>query len=190
VTDDELETLEAQLLALHQRRDEALREQFDRSLPFADGVFDRWERAQRLGFGAEASIYNSALVFGTVRVGAHTWVGPYTLLDGSGGELEIGAHCSISAGVHIYTHDTVRRSLSMGVLPRDTDSVSIGDGCHLGAQSVVAAGSSIGDQCVIGANSFVKGDIPSRSIAVGSPAVVVGAVRGERADIRLDYGGA
>jgi acetyltransferase-like isoleucine patch superfamily enzyme len=41
------------------------------------------------------------------------------------------------------------------VLP-DTDSVSIGDGRHLGAQCVVAAGSSIGDQCVIGANSFVK----------------------------------
>ena len=32
-----------------------------RSLPFADGLFDRWERARRLGFGEGASIYELGL---------------------------------------------------------------------------------------------------------------------------------
>jgi maltose O-acetyltransferase len=66
--------------------------------------------------------------------------------------------------------------------------VTIGDGCHLGAQAVVAAGTTIGDRCVIGANSFVKGDVPSRAIVVGSPARPVGMVQGTADDIRLWFG--
>ena len=31
--------------------DERLRAEWDRSLPFADATFDRWERADALGFG-------------------------------------------------------------------------------------------------------------------------------------------
>ena len=49
----------------------------------------------------------------TVTVGAGTWIGPNTLLDGTGG-LSIGASCSISAGVQIYTHDSVMWALSGG----------------------------------------------------------------------------
>src|SRR5690242_5080958 len=82
-------------------RDTELSSKFARSLPFGDAMFDRWERAQRLGFGADASIYDSALVYGDVSVGEHSWIGPNVLLDGSGGALAIGAWCSISAGVHI-----------------------------------------------------------------------------------------
>ena len=93
--------LAAQLKALYEAQDEGLRLEWDRSLPFADGLLDRWERARRLGFGEDASIYNSALVYGDVSVGRGTWIGPYTLLDGSGGGLSIGAYCSISAGVQI-----------------------------------------------------------------------------------------
>jgi carbonic anhydrase/acetyltransferase-like protein (isoleucine patch superfamily) len=188
VTDDELRRLRHQLVELHRTTDEGLREEFDRSLPFGDGLFDRWARAERLGFGRGASIYDSALVFGDVEAGEQTWVGPHVLLDGSGGALRIGAYCSISAGVHVYTHDTVRWSLSLGALPRETAPVQIGDGCHIGAQSVVAAGVTIGDRCVVGANSFVKGTIPERSIVVGSPARVVGAVEGDGEEVRLVYG--
>ncbi len=94
--------------------DERLRAEFQRSLPFQDAMFDRWERAKRLGFLAGASIYNSAAVFGDVKAGAATWIGPNTLLDGSGGGIEIGAHCSISSGVHIYH----ARHCSVGALRR------------------------------------------------------------------------
>lgn len=180
--------LAAALQQLHDQREQELRQRFDRSLPFADGLFDRWERARRLGFGADASIYDSALVFGEVSVGESTWIGPNVLLDGSGGRLVIGHHCSISTGVHIYTHDTVLWSLSMGVAPRHTAPVRIGSGCHVGAQSVVAAGTVIGDQCVIGANSFVKGELSDRTIAAGSPAVPIGMVRGDGAEVSLWVG--
>src|SRR5262245_48320875 len=78
-----------------------------RTLPFGDYVVDRWEKARALGFGEQSSVYDSVLVFGDVVVGARTWIGPFVILDGSGG-LTIGSNCSISAGVQIYTHDSVR----------------------------------------------------------------------------------
>ena len=68
--------LAAGLHRLWATRDDALRQSYDRSLPFADGLFDRWERAARLGFGEGASIYDSAMVYGPVSVGANTWIGP------------------------------------------------------------------------------------------------------------------
>ena len=104
----------ALLQQVHLERDQQLRDTFHRSLPFADGRFDRWERAKRLGFGEGASIYDSSCIFGEVRAGVKTWIGPYTILDGSGGLVSIGDYCSISAGVHIYTHDTVHWALSGG----------------------------------------------------------------------------
>lgn len=170
----------------HLTRQEELLE-WDRSLPFQDAMFDRWERARRLHFGEGASVYESASVFGSVRVGRDTWIGPNVLLDGSGGGLTIGRCCSVSAGVQIYTHDTVRWALSGGIVTRSTAPVSVGDCTHLGSQSIVAAGVEIGSQCVVGANSFVNRDVPDRTIVVGTPARVVGYVEGEGEAVRLVF---
>ena len=168
--------------------DDDLRAGWDRSLSFGDATFDRWERAERLGFAEGASIYDSALVYGDVTVGPHTWIGPNVLLDGSGGGLSIGAWCSISAGVQIYSHDTVRRSLSLGAAERDTGPVTIGDGCHVGALSVIVRGVTIGDRCVVGAQSFVNDDVPDRTVVAGTPARVIGRVVGDGADTVIETG--
>lgn len=157
-------------------RDEELLETYHRSLPFGDAMFDRWERARRLGFGDDASVYDSALIFGDVHVGSHTWVGPGVMLDGSGAPLRIGSWCSLSAGLHVYTHDTVRWSLSGGQAERHQAPVSIGDRCHIGAQSIIRAGVTIGDQVVVGANSFVQRDVPTRCVVAGTPARPIGTV--------------
>lgn len=147
--------------------------EWNRTLPFGDYVIDRWEKARLLGFGEGSSIYDSALVIGDVRVGAHTWIGPGAVLDGVGG-LEIGAYCSISAGVQIYTHDTVSWSLSGGEDEIELASTRIGSRCFIGPNSVIAKGVSIGDGCVIGACSLVLGDIAAGSKAFGTPAKVRG----------------
>lgn len=149
-------------------------DRFKRTLPLADYIVDRWEKARELGFGEGASVYDSSLVFGDVRVGEHTWIGPFTLLDGSGGGLEIGSHCSISAGVQIYTHDTVERSLSGGKAPIVTAPTRIGSNCYIGPNSVIVKGVTIGDGVIIGANSLVLKDIPAGSKAFGTPCRVVG----------------
>lgn len=175
-----------ELRELRDRLAAELRERWDRDLPFGELVSDRWERAKRLGFGEGASIYDSSYVYGDVRVGAGTWIGPYTLLDGTGG-LEIGSTCSISAGVHVYTHDTVKWALSGGSAEYERAPVRIGDCCHVGAQTVIASGVTIGDHCVIGACSFVNRDLPPYTIAVGAPCRPIGRVviEGERIELEL-----
>ena len=161
------------------------RERWDRDLPFGELLSDRWERAKRLGFGEGASIYESSYVYGDVKVGAGTWIGPFTLLDGTGG-LEIGSTCSISAGVQIYTHDTVRWALSGGAAEYERAPVRIGDCCHIGASTVVASGITIGDHCVIGACSFVNRDVPPYTVAVGAPCREIGRVVVDGARIELE----
>ncbi|MDB5861444.1 MAG: hypothetical protein JWQ76_5133 [Ramlibacter sp.] len=149
-------------------------ERWNRSLPFGDYVADRWERAREMGFGEGSSVYDSVLVLGDVKVGAKTWIGPFVVLDGSGGGLSIGDHCSISAGVQIYTHDTVRSAVSGGAEPYEHAPTRIGNRCYLGPQAVVAKGVTIGDGAVIGANSLVLHDVPAGVKAFGTPCRVVG----------------
>jgi acetyltransferase-like isoleucine patch superfamily enzyme len=146
-----------------------------RSLPFADYIVDRWQKARLLGFGEGTSIYDSSLVLGDVKVGENTWIGPFTVLDGSGG-LEIGDTCSISAGVHIYTHDTVKWATSGGKSPAERAPVRIGSRCYIGPNTVISKGVTIGDGCVIGANSLVNSDVPSGMKAWGTPCRVQGKV--------------
>jgi acetyltransferase-like isoleucine patch superfamily enzyme len=150
-----------------------VRTEFDRSVPLADYVVDRWERARTYGFGEATSVYDSCLVLGDVVVGEHTWIGPYTVLDGSGG-LTIGSSCAVSAGVHLYSHDTVLRTITGGEAPIAYGRTAIGDRVFLGPHTVVQRGVTIGDGTVIGANSFVSTDIPEGVLAYGSPCRVRG----------------
>jgi len=149
-------------------------------------MFDRWERAKRLGFGGGSSIYDSACVFGDVVIGKNVWIGPWVMLDGSGG-LTIGNHVSISAGVQIYTHDTVHRALSGGTLPIRKRRVKIGSNVYIGSQCIIAQGVRIGDRCVISANSLVLDDIPNATIVGGNPARPIGHVQGAGRDVRMVF---
>lgn len=160
-----------ELRALLEQEQLQVQERWNRSLPFGDYIVDRWQKAQRLGFGEGSSIYDSALVLGSVKVGRNTWIGPFTVLDGSGG-LVIGDNCSISAGVQIYSHDTVKWATSGGVEPPARDPVYIGHRCYIGPNAIISKGVKIGDGCVIGANSLVNTDIPSGVKAWGTPARV------------------
>jgi acetyltransferase-like isoleucine patch superfamily enzyme len=164
-----------ELRALHAALRAETRAAYDRDLPSSELLSDRWERARSLGFGEGASIYDNAYVFGDVAVGAGTWIGPFVMLDGSGG-LSIGASCSISTGVHVYTHDTVRWALSGGTADAERAPVRIGDCTYVGAQALVLKGVTIGDHCVVGAGSVVTHDVAPYSIVDGVPARVRGRV--------------
>ncbi len=175
------------LRELHEGLRRELHERHQRVLSLADTVTDRWEKAAFLGFGEGASVYDSCMVIGDVSVGANTWVGPQTVLDGSGG-LEIGAWCSIATGVQIYSHDTVRWALSGGRIPADRQPTRIGDCCYLGPQSVIGRGTTIGSHCVVGALSLVTSDVPDYSVVAGTPARVIGRVEIDDAgEIRMIY---
>ncbi|MFZ1255507.1 MAG: acyltransferase [Saprospiraceae bacterium] len=148
------------------KKREALRQSYKRVLSVNELFSDRWEKARYLGFGEKSSIYDSALVYGDVTVGKNTWIGPFVILDGSGG-LKIGDNCSISAAVHIYSHDTVQWAVSGGVAPYEYAPVIIGNNCFIGPHTVIARGVSLGNGCIIGANSFINKSYPAGSKVVG-----------------------
>ena len=166
-----IQVLLESLRALWRERHRVVSERWQRTLPFGDYIVDRWEKARALGFGEGASIYDSAVVLGQVSVGAKTWIGPFVILDGSAG-LHIGSNCSISAGVQIYSHDTVKWATSGGTAPYEYGAVSIGNNCYIGPNAIIGKGVTIGDGCIVGANSLVLADVSAGMKAFGTPARV------------------
>lgn len=153
-----------------------MRQRHARRVSVGDLLSDRWETARVYGFGEGSSCYDNVLIIGDVKVGQECWIGPNCILDGSGGGLVIGDYCAISAGVQIYTHDTVAWCVSKGKVPKGARQgpVRIGDGVYLGPQSVISQGVTVGDCAVVGALSLVNRDIPAGMKAWGRPARVVG----------------
>lgn len=162
-------TILDELMRIFKQRRDDKKNRFNRVLPFGEYVVDRWEKARYLGFDEGSSIYDSALVFGEVKVGRNTWIGPFTILDGSGG-LTIGDNCSISAGVQIYSHDSVRWAMSGGKEDYEYAQTVIEDNCYIGPNTVIVKGLRIGSGSVVGANSYVDKSWPKGSQIAGNPA--------------------
>ena len=58
-------------------------------------------------------------------------------------------------------------------MPYIIDDIWIGQGVHIGMDTVVMPGVKIGDGAIIGAGSLISKDIPAYCVAVGRPAKVV-----------------
>ncbi len=172
----ELNEFEKLLNAYLEKKRKEMKHNYNRVLPTNELLYNRWEKANFIGAGEQTCIYDSALIMGNVKIGRNVWIGPFTVLEAINDEIIIGDFCHISAGVHIYTHNTVKYVLSNGKYNFETGSVIIGNNCYIGPLSVISKGVKIGNYCVIGANSFVNKDIPSFSVAFGIPARIVGKV--------------
>ena len=125
-----------------------------RSIP--DLLSDRSKQRKLMVLGLVHPV--TIMFWHDVKVGkCSDW--PKCILDGSGG-LEIGDFVSVSAGVQIYSHNTVSWSTSLGFENISKKPTKIGNGVYLGPNSVIQMGVTIGDQAVVGAMSFVNKDIP------------------------------
>jgi acetyltransferase-like isoleucine patch superfamily enzyme len=126
-----------------------------------------------------------AWVVGEPTIGPGTWIGAFTVIDGSGG-LTIGAGCDISCGAQIYTHSTVRRCVSGRAYAEvDRAPVRIGDRVFVGANATVMMGVTIGDGAVVGAGAVVTSDVPPATVVTGVPARPVSTVEVDGADVRF-----
>jgi maltose O-acetyltransferase len=86
------------------------------------------------------------------------------------GRIRIGSNALIGCGVRIIDsdlHDLDRDT------PERTEPITLGDRVWIGADTLVLRGVTIGDDVVVAAGSIVTRDLPSRSLAVGSPARVL-----------------
>ena len=108
---------------------------------------------------------------GSIVLGKNIFVGPYAVIYGHGGvdigdQTLISMHCCIVSSNHaVPPPGTAIRSQLDVLLP-----TKIGRDVWLGAGVIVLGGTTIGDGCVIGAGSVVTKDLPSGTVAVGVPA--------------------
>ena len=181
---DELELMD-QLKQLHFKLRNETKKKYNRLNPFVEDLFDWKEKGEFIGC-KNTTIYDSATIIGDVKIGNNVWIGPFCMIDGSGG-LSIGDYTDISMGVKIFTHDTVKRALSAGKQNTERKPVSIGKCCFIGTDSVILKGVKLGDQCVVASNSLVNDSYPKRTIIGGVPAKKIGIVIVKNNRIQLKY---
>ena len=117
-------------------------------------------------------------------IGDHVYVGPFNLLDASGG-LHIGEGVQVTTHCALLTHSSHQALRLAGrAYWGDADPpgfvrqpTHVGAYSFIGPHSVVMAGSRIGRGVLVKAYSYVDGEVPDFAVVAGQPAVVVGDTR-------------
>lgn len=125
-----------------------------------------------------AFVHPAAVIIGDVIIGPACYVGPGAVLRGDFGRivLERGSNVQETCVVHSFPN--------LEVIIEEDGHIGHGavlHGCHIGRNAMIGMNAVVMDQAVIGENAivaamaFVKAgaEIPSNSLAVGSPARVI-----------------
>jgi acetyltransferase-like isoleucine patch superfamily enzyme len=119
-----------------------------------------------------------------LRIGAGTYVGMFSIINGFARALVIGARVSIAQHVNIMTDSGPNASPALQRLyPIESSPVTIGDDCWIGANSVILPGVELGRFCIVAANSCVKSSFPDFSIIGGAPARLIRSFTKEEIEI-------
>jgi acetyltransferase-like isoleucine patch superfamily enzyme len=129
-----------------------------------------WLAVERVAWGTDPPV---------LRIGDGVAIRPYCTISAAE-SIDIGDGVVLSAFSTVIDSDHVHADTSTNVVwggKLATSPIRIGQGTWIGERVAVLRGSEIGAFCTIGSNSVVRGTIPDYSIAVGSPARVVGSTR-------------
>jgi carbonic anhydrase/acetyltransferase-like protein (isoleucine patch superfamily) len=132
-----------------------------------------------------AWVADSATVLGDVELEADASVWFGAVLRGDTDRIRIGRRSNVQDGSVVHADDgiatTVGDDVTIGHLVM-LHGCSIGDGSLVGIGSVILNGACIGKHCLVGARSLVTEgkSFPDGSLIMGSPAVVVKALRPEQ----------
>lgn len=129
-------------------------------------------RSYGLKIGEETLISPRCYIAGrNVVIGQHSYLNYECFLDA--GPIVIGDYCSLGMGVLLCTsgHAIGPSDHRSGL--RYQKKVIVGDGCWIGARSVILPGVTIGHGTIIGAGSVVTKDCEADSLYCGNPARLV-----------------
>lgn len=170
-------------LRVQEERVEELRRRFgaridsDVVLHGADGLV--LGRDCLIGKGTVLATGDALNGFGSLSIGARTYVGEYNNLRASaGGDVVIGDDCLISQFCTVVgaNHDTAA-NVTMSLVPGIGEGVRVGNGVWVGAGAALLPGVTVGEGAVIGANAVVTKPVPAFEIWGGNPARKIGERR-------------
>lgn len=104
-----------------------------------------------------------------IVIGAGTRVNYRCFFDGSA-PIRIGRKCGIGMEVLFCTTTHLIGPASERAGHVNPQPITVGDGCWIGARSVILPGVTIGDGCVIGTGAVVNKDCAPNGLYVGVPA--------------------
>lgn len=151
---------------------------------FADSTIDFKQ-------GSEKTVINSDFVSNMVglyqrsiivaRYGGKISIGSGCGISGSTiyamKEITIGDNVLIGGNCKIIDNDFHPLPVSQRINQKFEDikkrAIFIGDGCFIGANSIILKGTILGKNCVVGAGSVVSGTFPDNVIIAGNPAQII-----------------
>lgn len=117
--------------------------------------------------GRDSSVHMGCFITGNrISIGKNTVINRRCYLDGRTG-IRIGDNVSISPEVYILSLSHIVDDPYFNAIGAE---VVIGDYVWLGARAIIMPGVTLGDGCVVGAGSVVTKNFPPYSIIAGMPA--------------------
>lgn len=110
---------------------------------------------------------------GNLHIGEATWLSPGVVIHThKNANIVIGHRCDIGHGVEFIPggHEIGEATRRAG--PGTARPITIGDGCWIGAKSVILGGVTIGEGSVVAAGSLVRCDVPPNTLVAGVPAQI------------------
>jgi maltose O-acetyltransferase len=104
-----------------------------------------------------------------IVIGADTFVNYRCFFDGSA-PIRIGKNCGIAMEVLFCTSTHIMRPASKRAGRVNPQPITVGNGCWIGARSVILPGVTIGDGCVTAAGGVVNKDCAPNGMYSGVPA--------------------
>ena len=125
------------------------------------------------------------------HIGKNVFIGDHVRIDAGHAELiYIDDYAHITGGCRLLCHQRDLKGYYRGdnaaKLKYRLGEIHIGKGVMIGMESMIMPGVTIGDGAIIGAASLVSRDIPSWTIATGSPAKVVKEIKEREIDEHTD----
>ena len=137
----------------------------------------------------------------SLDIADHVYVGPFNLLDASGGlhiaeGVQVTSHCALLTHSSHHALRRAGRSYWGAANPPGfvRQPTHVGAYTFIGPHSVLAPGSRVGRGVLVRAFSYVSGDVPDHAIVAGQPARVIGDTRdidgpwlAQHPECRADY---
>lgn len=122
--------------------------------------------------GEETKVVGPIYCTAALKTGSNCWLGRNFTIHGNG-TVEIGDNCDIAVDVTFLTGRHAEETLACKDNENQVYSISVGEGCWIGAGTTLGQNITIGKGSMIVAGSCVMRNMPENTLVGGVPARVI-----------------